>query len=106
MNLFFQVTIHADSSKTKPGSRRYIHAKDVADGLLFILSLPKDYKHEGDFGGAKCPKFNLVGEDELDNLQLANMIAESVGQDLKYKLVDFHSSRPGHDLRFGTWKSE
>jgi len=95
-----EVTIHADSSKTKPGSRRYIHAKDVADGLLFILSLPKDYKHEGDFGGAKCPKFNLVGEDELDNLQLANMIAESVGHDLKYKLVDFHSSRPGHDLRY------
>ena len=39
---------------------RYIHAKDVADGLLFILSLPRDYKHEGDFGGARCPKFNLV----------------------------------------------
>ena len=95
-----EVTIHADSSKTKPGSRRYIHAKDVAEGLLFILSLPKDYKHEGDFGGAKCPKFNLVGEDELDNLQLANMIADSVGQELKYKLVDFHSSRPGHDLRY------
>jgi len=95
-----EVTIHADSSKTKPGSRRYIHAKDVADGLLFILSLPRDYKHEGDFGGAKCPKFNLVGEQELDNLELAKMIASSVGQDLKYKLVDFHSSRPGHDLRY------
>merc|ERR1719228_2920197 len=65
-----EVTIHADSSKTKPGSRRYIHAKDVADGLLFILSLSSDYKHEGDFGGAKCPKFNLVGEQELNNLEL------------------------------------
>ena len=98
-----EVTIHADSSKTKPGSRRYIHAKDVADGLLFILSLPRDYKHEGDFGGAKCPKFNLVGEQELDNLELAKMIASSVGQELKYKLVDFHSSRPGHDLRLGNF---
>jgi len=95
-----EVTIHADSSRTKPGSRRYIHAKDVADGLLFIANLPKDYKHEGDFGGAKCPKFNVVGEEEIDNLQLAEMIAESLGQPLKYKLVDFHSSRPGHDLRY------
>ena len=43
------MTIHADASRTKPGSRRYIHAKDVADGLLFILGLPKDYKHEGVF---------------------------------------------------------
>jgi len=95
-----EVTIHADSSRTKPGSRRYIHAKDVADGLMFIVNLPKDYKHEGDFGGAKCPKFNVVGEEEIDNLQLAELIAESVGQELKYKLVDFHSSRPGHDLRY------
>jgi len=94
------VTIHADSTRTTPGSRRYIHAKDVADGLLFILSLPKEYKHEGDFGGAKCPKFNLVGEEEVDNLQLAKMIAESVGKELNYSLVDFHSSRPGHDLRY------
>ena len=78
--IIFQVTIHADSSKTKPGSRRYIHAKDVADGLLFILSLSSDYKHEGDFGGAKCPKFNLVGEQELNNLELAQMIAKSVGK--------------------------
>jgi len=95
-----EVTIHADSSRTKPGSRRYIHAKDVADGLMFIANLPKDYKHKGDFGGAKCPKFNVVGEEEIDNLQLAEMIAESLGQQLKYKLVDFHSSRPGHDLRY------
>lgn len=95
-----EVTIHADSSRTKPGSRRYIHAKDVADGLLFILTLPKDYKHEGDFGGAKCPKFNLVGEQEIDNLALATLIAQAAGKELKYKLVDFHSSRPGHDLRY------
>ena len=70
---------------------------------MFIINLPKDYKHEGDFGGAKCPKFNVVGEEEIDNLQLAEMIAESVGQELKYKLVDFHSSRPGHDLRLGNF---
>ena len=29
------------------------------------------------------------------------MIAKAAGKELKYKLVDFHSSRPGHDLRFG-----
>ena len=41
-----------------------------------------------------------VGEQELDNLQLANMIAASLDKQLKYNLVDFHSSRPGHDLRW------
>ena len=57
-------------------------------------------KIKNDYGGAKCPKFNLVGPVELDNLQLAKLIAKSVGKKLKYKMVDFHSSRPGHDLRY------
>ena len=50
--------------------------------------------------GATCPKFNLVGPEEIDNLQLAKMIAAEVGKELNYTMVDFHSSRPGHDLRY------
>jgi len=94
------VTVHSDPSKTKAGSRHYIHAKDVADGLMFILDKLKDYKHTGDYGGAKCPKFNLVGPEEIDNLTLAKMIAGAVGKELVYEMTDFHSSRPGHDLRY------
>ena len=94
-----KVYIHSDPSKTKAGTRMYIHAKDVADGLYFIINL-KDYKVEGDFGGAHCPKFNLVGTEEIDNLSLATMIADSIGKKLNYEMVDFHTSRPGHDLRY------
>ena len=53
-----------------------------------------------DFGGAKCPKFNLVGPIELNNLELAKKIADAQNKDLKFEMVDFHSSRPGHDLRY------
>jgi len=94
------VTVHSDPSKTIAGSRHYIHAKDVADGLMFILENLQDYKHTGDYGGAKCPKFNLVGPEEIDNLTLAKMIAAAVGNELQYEMTDFHSSRPGHDLRY------
>jgi dTDP-glucose 4,6-dehydratase len=94
------VTVHSDPSKTKAGSRHYIHAKDVADGLMFILDNLQDYKHSGDYGHAKCPKFNLVGPEEIDNLELAQIIARAQGKELKYEMVDFHSSRPGHDLRY------
>jgi dTDP-glucose 4,6-dehydratase len=45
-------------------------------------------------------KYNIVGEKEVDNLQLAQLIAEYVGKPLNYELLDFHSSRPGHDLRY------
>jgi len=94
------VTVHSDPTKTVAGSRHYIHAKDVADGLMFILENLQDYKHTGDYGGAKCPKFNLVGPEEIDNLSLTKMIAAAVGKELVYEMTDFHSSRPGHDLRY------
>jgi dTDP-glucose 4,6-dehydratase len=93
------ISIHSDSSKTIPGSRHYIHAKDVAEGLLFITEL-KDFERLPDFGDAHCPKFNLVGKEEVNNLEVAQIIADAQGKPLNYELVDFHSARPGHDLRY------
>ena len=92
------VTIHSDKTKKIPGSRHYIHAENVAEAIYFILS--NKLEKEIDFGGARCPKFNIVGSEELDNLELAKIIAESQGEKLKYEMLDFHSSRPGHDLRY------
>jgi len=31
---------------------------------------------------------------------LAQMIAGAVGKELKYEMTDFHTSRPGHDMRY------
>ena len=92
------VTIHSDSTRTIPGSRHYIHAEDVASAVLFLVNYEGNF--ESTWGGAKCPKFNIVGSEELNNLQLAQIIAEAQDKELKYELVDFHSARPGHDLRY------
>jgi len=92
------VTIHSDRTKTKAGSRFYIHAKDVADALYFLITTKP--ATEPDVGGANCPKFNIVGKEEIDNLQLAQLIAASQNKELIFEMVDFHSSRPGHDLRY------
>jgi len=89
------VIIHSDSTLTIPGSRFYIHGADVADGILFIMT-----KNPDAGGNGQCPKFNLVGKEETTNIQLAQYIADAVGKPLKYEFVDFHSSRPGHDLRY------
>jgi dTDP-glucose 4,6-dehydratase len=83
------VPIHADSKKTRAGSRFYIHARNVAAAVQFLLEK-----------GATREKYNIVGEREIDNLSLAKFIAEVLGKPLRYELVDFHSSRPGHDLRY------
>jgi dTDP-glucose 4,6-dehydratase len=92
------VTIHSDKTCTIPGSRHYIHAEDVSSAVLFLLNLK--YLNTPDATGAKCPKFNIVGSEELNNLELAQIIADAQNKELKYELVDFHSSRPGHDLRY------
>jgi dTDP-D-glucose 4,6-dehydratase len=81
--------IHADATKTKPGTRFYIHCRNIASAVMFLL------EH-----GEGREKYNIVGEREVNNLEMAQFIAGVIGKPLKYELVDFHSSRPGHDLRY------
>ena len=83
-----KVIIHSDKTRTKAGSRCWIHARNVLKALMFITE-----NHTiGD-------KYNIAGE-EMNNLALAKLVAKYLGRELKYELVDFHSSRPGHDLRY------
>ena len=93
------VTVHSNAKKTVAGSRHYIHAEDVAEALLFLYDYDLS-SLKADETGAKCQKFNIVGKDEIDNLQLAQFIAETQNKELIYEMVDFHSQRPGHDLRY------
>ena len=93
------ISIHSDPTKTQAGSRHYIHAADVSDALMFLLPLDVSGL-EKDYGGAKCQKFNIVGATEMDNLELAQYIAYCQNKELNYEMVDFHSARPGHDLRY------
>lgn len=81
--------IHTDKQGV-PGSRFYIHARNVADAVLFILK-------NGEIGES----YNIAGEEEVDNLRLVEMIGEIIGKEIQYKLIDFHSTRPGHDVRYG-----
>lgn len=83
------VKVHAYPDLKRAGSRFYIDAKHVANALRFLLE-------HGEIG----EKYNIVGAKETDNLQLAHMIADAVGKPLEYELVDFHSSRKGHDPRY------
>lgn len=84
-----KVTIHSHPDLKKAGTRFYLHAGNLADAILWLL----DNAKVGE-------QYNLVGEKELDNLTLAQMIADIIGKPLNYEMVDFHSSRPGHDLRY------
>jgi dTDP-glucose 4,6-dehydratase len=83
------VEIHANPDCSMPGSRFYIHARNVSSAVLFIL------QH-----GTLGEKYNITEDVELDNLQIAQKIASYMGKELRYSLVNFHEDRPGHDLRY------
>lgn len=84
------VLIHSYPDKQTAGSRFYIHARNIADAVLFLIQ-----------NGKIGESYNLTGEREVTNLEMAQIIADTINKPLKYELVDFHSSRPGHDLRYG-----
>jgi len=94
------VHIHAHPDKQRAGQRHYLHARNAADALLFVLQ-------NGEIG----ERYNIVGEKELDNLELAKLVESYATAwaklkrpnwipKLKYELVDWAVSRPGHDLRY------
>lgn len=71
-------------------SRCWLHARNHADALLFLL------EH------GKCGKrYNVVGE-WMPVDQLAKLIAQYLGiTSFISNYVDFHSFRPGHDMHYG-----
>jgi dTDP-glucose 4,6-dehydratase len=91
--------IHASITTGQIGSRYYLHARNQADGLLHVLKNVTPVQYDGDSVNVH-KRFHIVGEIELDNLQLAEIIAQELGLPLNYELVDFNDSRPGHDLRY------
>lgn len=91
------VTVHG--SEGNIGSRFYLHARNGADAVLFILkNLPPTMYDRGD--NLLPDRYNVVGDVEMNNLDLAKLVAKMMEKELKYELVDFHSERPGHDRRY------
>ena len=50
--------------------------------------------------GVRGEKYNVQGEAEVDNLEIAKFVAKELGKELKYTMHDNPGSRPGHDLRY------
>ena len=92
-----EVTIHGRPPNV--GSRFYLHARNWADAHKFLaMKTPTRYQ---DGGTSDRPdKYHVVGEREVDNLQMAKTIASIVGKPLKATFEDFHATRPGHDRRY------
>lgn len=93
-----EITIHGDTEGI--GSRSYIHSRNFADAVVFILKNIKPKLHTPS-AIDKPDRYHIAGDKQLDNLELAKLIAGLMGKDLKYKLVNFHQTRSGHDKHYG-----
>lgn len=95
--------IHADETKTVSGSRFYLHARNCADATIFAML----HGRRDDGEGAAAGTYHIVGDQEVTNLAVVELIWEIVNEiengipPLEYEMFDFHGSRPGHDLRYG-----
>lgn len=94
-------TLEIHGSETgQIGSRSYIHSRNFADAVLFILKNLPPYLHQAEQAD-KPDRYNIAGDIQLDNLELAQTIAKLMEKELKYKMVNFHNTRPGHDPHYG-----
>lgn len=92
------VTIHGNDKQI--GTRHYIHSRNTADALLYILrNLPPTKHQRGELDDPD--RYHIVGEEAIDNLLLAQTIADLMGKELKYEMLDFHAYNPAHDIHYG-----
>lgn len=94
-----EVTVHG--TPERPGSRFYLHARNHADAILFIINNVKPSKYSDQGGIDRPDRFNVVGDVQLNNLEMAKLVAGIIGKPLVYKFVDTHATRPGHDRHYG-----
>lgn len=92
------VTIHGNEREI--GTRFYIHSRNAADAVLYILQHLPPYLHqEGEIDDPD--RYHVVGNDCLSNLDMARHIARLMDLPLVYELVDFHRDNPAHDIHYG-----
>lgn len=79
------------------GSRFYIHAKCLADAFMFILNRePASY-----YDGKKRPdRYNVAGDFEMNNLEVAQFVAKCMGKTLDFRLIPAEKARKGYDRRY------
>lgn len=85
-----KILIHSYPDKKKSGTRFYIHGRNIASAVLFLIN-----------NGKLGEKYNISGEREVSNEDMALLIGKIMKKKVNYEMVDFHTDRPGHDLRYG-----
>lgn len=93
------IDIHVSATE-EVGTRYYIHSRNVADAVLYILNNLPAHPHEPGFID-KPDRYNIVGDKQVSNADLVLIISRLMGKEAKFRFVNFHEGNPGHDLHYG-----
>lgn len=95
------MTVHAErvGDRWRAGSRFYTYVSNISDALRFLM-----WKYEEGVPlhhtSSRPDRFNIVGDREVYNDEMVDLIADILGVESLKTYVDFHGSRPGHDRRY------
>lgn len=89
-----EVTIHTVDGK--PGRRHWNPVENVSSAIHFILGLtPSKYPDS-----SRPDRYGLGGGKELDNLEMAQLIARTLGKTFNYHTLEGEAVRPGYDKSY------
>jgi dTDP-glucose 4,6-dehydratase len=99
-----KISVHGKlvDGKWVAGSRFYLHALNQADALLFTVNQYGKQKFKRSEGIDRPQRLHVIGEAEVANDVMANLVAEFMGLEgdwIEYQ--DVGDKRPGHDLKYG-----
>lgn len=93
------ITIHAGGNG-EIGTRYYIHSRNTADAIVFILNNVPPLAHTPGFIDRPV-RLNIVGDKQLSNTELVEVIENLMNAEAVVTLKNFHDDNPGHDLHYG-----
>lgn len=86
-----------DDGTQNIGSRFYLHAENHADVFKFLTQ-----KNVSMYSNDETlpDRYNVVGNVELNNLEMAKLVADIMNKPLRFKIVASESARKGYDKRY------
>jgi dTDP-glucose 4,6-dehydratase len=84
------IDIHCYPDGVTPGTRFYIHARNIAAAVLFLIEK-----------GVIGEKYNISGKNEISNVDIARRVAKVMDKTATFRYTSNATDRPGHDVRYG-----
>jgi len=89
------------NGERKVSSRYYIYTQNQADAVKFLIEKFIKIPHKFSDGLLKIQKFNVSGDIEMYNDQLAFKIANILNKKVNLNYINPSDHRPGLDLKYG-----